>query len=276
VVWPLWRAHMRPVFALLGVLLVWACAPTGVSSVTPTSPPSSASATATPLPADALDLNCDERYERLIKTFDTVTPRPSPPLIALAIEALDTGQRVMVHDTQRADIATIEDPIALRLGSGCEQLIVVPVRFAGSGSILQLMIFRWNWAGVIKVFDETVQHGRWSAEGNSLTLSGPVYLYNEPNCCPCTFQDRVYAWDGQRLPSERQAQAGRSHCRHRRCGAPVHAAKAVVAQAQTRAGGTTVGQAFQPSCPQTRHAPDYRQAHRRVRRAATSGACCCP
>jgi hypothetical protein len=95
-------------------------------------------------------------------------------------------------------VATIETHTALAL-NGCEQLVFVPVRFDGTGRILQLLAYRWNGNSTTKVLDESADHGRWAAEGKWVTLSGPVYLYNEPNCCPCTFRDRMYAWDGQRF-----------------------------------------------------------------------------
>jgi len=198
---PLRRADIRLLVALAGLAWLAACAPSGVAQGTPTPPPATATpaSTATPLPAGALDLNCDGRYERLITVTDTTVPRPAPPIISIAVEPLDAPpSRVAVYSTERADIAVLEAPQALAFGA-CEQLVVAPVRLSGSGSILQLLVFRWNGSAAVKVLEETAAHGRWSASGARLTLTGAVYLFNEPNCCPCNLLDRTYAWDGQRF-----------------------------------------------------------------------------
>jgi hypothetical protein len=192
---------MKLLMALTVLAFLAACAPSGVAQGTPTPPPPAPSptATATPLPVDAVDLNCDGRYERLITATDTSVPRPVPPVISITVEPLDRpAGRLAVYSTERADIAVLESPQALAFGA-CEQLIVVPVRLSGSGSILQLLVFRWNGSATAKVLEETASHGRWSASGARLTLTGAVYLYNEPNCCPCNLLERTYAWDGQRF-----------------------------------------------------------------------------
>ncbi|HLF09260.1 MAG TPA: hypothetical protein VI789_07935 [Dehalococcoidia bacterium] len=192
---------MKLLVALTGLAFLAACAPSGVTQGTPTPPPPAPSptATATPLPADAVDLNCDGSYERLITATDTSVPRPTPPVISITVEPLDRpAGGLTVYSTERADIAVLESPQARAFG-GCEQLIVVPVRLSGSGSILQLLVFRWNGSATAKVLEETAAHGRWSASGARLTLTGAVYLFNEPNCCPCNLLDRTYAWDDQRF-----------------------------------------------------------------------------
>jgi hypothetical protein len=179
--------------ALVGLMLLLACAPGGTGVSTPVPTANGGGATPTPVPADAIDLNCDGRYERVVTTAS------GNNVTAVAIEApYGSSQRHAVHSTPNAEVAVIENPRPLAFG-GCEQLLVVPVRFSGSGSILQLMVFRWTGSEVSKVFDESAQGGRWASEGQRLLLTKPVYLYNEPNCCPCTFQERAYAWDGTRF-----------------------------------------------------------------------------
>jgi serine/threonine protein kinase len=79
----------------------------------------------------------------------------------------------------------------------CRKLLIVPVRYSGSGGNLELMVYAWNGTTLVAVLQVTdATQGTWSKQDQSVTVEYAVYLYGEPNCCPCNRQTDRYDWDG--------------------------------------------------------------------------------
>jgi eukaryotic-like serine/threonine-protein kinase len=79
----------------------------------------------------------------------------------------------------------------------CRKLLILPVRYSGSGGNLELMVYAWNGTTLVAVLQVTdATQGTWSKQDQSVTVEYAVYLYGEPNCCPCNRQKDRYDWDG--------------------------------------------------------------------------------
>lgn len=79
---------------------------------------------------------------------------------------------------------------------GCQKLVVIPERYTGSGAVLLLKIYLWNGAGLTLVYNHEGVHGTWSKVGDTIVFEESIYLYGEPNCCPCNRQFLEHTWDG--------------------------------------------------------------------------------
>ncbi len=79
----------------------------------------------------------------------------------------------------------------------CRKLLILPVRYSGSGGNLELMVYAWNGTTLVAVLQVTdATQGTWSKQDQSVTVEYAVYLYGEPNCCPCNRQKDRYNWNG--------------------------------------------------------------------------------
>ncbi|HLB64996.1 MAG TPA: hypothetical protein VJJ46_09150 [Anaerolineales bacterium] len=161
----------------------------------PTPPGASPTAPATPTlvpPPGGVSLQCDGTFQRFRLTDAGVAGRTA------SVDSWDGSSWVNVWNWAGGDpmIKQIEDEAGLYSFGGCEQLVVIPERFVGSGAILQLTIHRWNGAGLTEVFFLDGVHGSWSLTGDGFLFEESVYLYGEPNCCPCNRQYLQYSWNG--------------------------------------------------------------------------------
>ena len=79
----------------------------------------------------------------------------------------------------------------------CRKLLIVPVRYSGSGANLELNVYAWNGTTLVSVLQITdATQGTWSKVADSINVKYAVYLYGEPNCCPCNMQLDRYDWNG--------------------------------------------------------------------------------
>ena len=74
--------------------------------------------------------------------------------------------------------------------------LVVRIRYAGTGSILEAHVLSFKGGVTASLADITAYKGWMEYQGNGYLVSQPLYLYNEPNCCPCRKETVTYAWDG--------------------------------------------------------------------------------
>ena len=149
---------------------------------TPTSPP----------PAGGVSLNCDGTYQRLRFTDAGAAGK------TVSVDTWDGSSWVNVWNVAGGDamIRQIEAEAGYYEFGGCQKLVIVPMRYSGSGTILELGIHVWNGAGLTMVYFDDGVHGTWRKSGDDIIFEESLYLYGEPNCCPCNRQTLQYTWDG--------------------------------------------------------------------------------
>jgi len=149
---------------------------------TPTSPP----------PPGGVSLNCDGTYQRVRITDGGASGK------TVSVDNWDGTAWVNVWNVFGGDpmVRQIEDEAGSYTFGGCQKLVIVPMRYSGSGAILELGIHAWNGAGLTQVYFNDGTHGTWSKSGDNIIFEESLYLYNEPNCCPCNRQTLQYTWDG--------------------------------------------------------------------------------
>ncbi len=160
---------------------------------TPTVTPSP-TVTITPsptVPPDGVSLNCDGTYQRL-NILDGGLGG-----VTLSIDNLVNGSWNPVWAINSGDPnqKQFEEETGLYPFGDCQQLLIVPVRFSGSGALLQLVIYAWNGSTMELVYDQNGTHGSWEQLDESIRFERSVYLYGEPNCCPCNTEILFHRWD---------------------------------------------------------------------------------
>jgi hypothetical protein len=156
----------------------------------PTTPPTS---TATPSPpSDGVSLNCDGSYQRLRVLDGGDTGR------SLHLDSWEGGAWHEVWSLEAGDpmIRQLTAEAGLYAFGGCRQLIVAPLRYAGSGAVLELQVLAWTGDAVVEVYRNDGIGGDWRQDGDRLVFEKSLYLYNEPNCCPCNRERSVHRWNG--------------------------------------------------------------------------------
>lgn len=74
--------------------------------------------------------------------------------------------------------------------------VVVRIRYSGTGSILEAHILSFK-GGVTVTLDDIIAYKGWMEyQDKGYLVSYPLYLFGEPNCCPCRRETATYAWDG--------------------------------------------------------------------------------
>lgn len=163
-------------------------APPGGAAASPGPPPTAAA----PPPPGGVSLNCDGTYQRFRLTDGGAAGRTA------WVDRWDGASWVTVSSLAGGDpmVRQIESEAGLYSFGGCAQLVVIPLRYAGSGAYLELSAYAWNGGGLTEVYQRAGAHAAWSAAGADLRFEESVYLYGEPNCCPCNRQAWVHTWDG--------------------------------------------------------------------------------
>ena len=169
----------------------WYGGPGSVPTPPGSSPPSPVAPTST-APPGGVSMQCDGAFQRFRLTDGGAAGKTA------SLDRWDGASWVNVWNWAGGDpmIKQIEDEAGLYSFGTCEQLVVIPERIAGSGAILQLTIHRWNGAGLTEIFFIDGVHGTWSLTGDGFLFEESVYLYGEPNCCPCNRQYLQYTWNG--------------------------------------------------------------------------------
>lgn len=157
----------------------------------PGPPPPSPAAMATP-PPGGVSLNCDATYQRVRLTDAGAAGK------TLWVDSWNGSSWVNVWSVAGGDpnIRQIEDEVGAYQFLGCQSLIVLPIRYSGSGAHLELTIYRWDGPGLSEVYQHEGTHGAWSKVGDSVEFQESLYLFNEPNCCPCNRQALTHTWNG--------------------------------------------------------------------------------
>ncbi len=156
-------------------------------------PPTPVPPTVTPVPpAGGVSLNCDGTYQRLRITDGGASGK------TISVDNWDGSSWINVWNLAGGDamIRQIEAEAGYYTFGGCQKLVIVPMRYSGSGAILELSIHVWNGAGLTQVYFNDGVHGSWSKVGDNVIFEESLYLFDEPNCCPCNRQTLQYTWDG--------------------------------------------------------------------------------
>lgn len=178
--------------------LAAATAETETSTVEPATPtdtesPGSPTPTTTETPPPgSVSLNCDGTYQRVRVTDGGALGK------TVSVDNWAGAAWVNVWNYSGGDpmIKQIQDEAGYYEFLGCQKLVIIPEVYGGSGAVLELRIYVWNGAGLTIVFTDDGVHGSWSKVGDTIVMEESLYLYGEPNCCPCNRQFLEYTWDG--------------------------------------------------------------------------------
>lgn len=151
----------------------------------------SPSATTAP-PPDGVSLNCDGSYQRVRLVDNGEAGR------ALVVDQWNGASWVMAWELEGGDpmIRQLQPEAGAQSFGGCPQLLLAPFVYTGSGAVLELHIFAWTGTQAVEVLHAEGTQGTWKVEGSRLRVERALYLYGEPNCCPCNRQTKTYEWNG--------------------------------------------------------------------------------
>jgi hypothetical protein len=158
------------------------------SSLPPTETPTN---TPSP-PEEGVSLNCDGTYQRVRLINDSA----SGPTLTVDRWVGDRWQPAWDFSAGDPDIRHLTDRAGAYSFGGCQRLIVLPVLYSGSGAVLNLRIFEWVGDSALEVYSNDGTHGDWQIEENRVRFIRSLYLFQEPNCCPCNREAQEHEWNG--------------------------------------------------------------------------------
>jgi hypothetical protein len=161
-------------------------------ALAPTATPPAAASPTSPPPPGGVSLNCDGTYQRLRLTDGGAAGK------TVSVDNWDGSGWVNVWNLAGGDpmIRQIEDQAGYYEFGGCQKLVIVPLRYTGSGAVLELTVYAWNGSGLTQVYGHDGVHGDWQKAGARITFSESLYLFGEPTCCPCNQQHLEHTWNG--------------------------------------------------------------------------------
>jgi hypothetical protein len=143
-------------------------------------------------PPEGVSLNCDGTYQR-VRVVDGGASGKAVIVDDWNGTTWDEVWRVEGGDPMNQQI---EDTAGPYLFGECQYLVIVPIVYSGSGAVLELTIYLWDDNNMEDVYSNDGVHGDWDKLGNMITFEESVYLFDEPNCCPCNRQYLEHTWDG--------------------------------------------------------------------------------
>jgi len=143
-------------------------------------------------PPEGLSLNCDGTYQR-VRVVDGGAAGKT-----VFVDNWNGATWVEVWRVEGGDPMSqqIEDTAGYYLFGECTYLVIVPILYGGSGAVIELTIYAWDGVGMIDVYRHDGVHADWEKLGNMITFEESLYLFDEPNCCPCNRQYLEHTWDG--------------------------------------------------------------------------------
>lgn len=168
----------------------WYGAPGDVPAPPGGAPPPATSAV--PPPAGGVSFNCDGAYQRFRLEDGGASGKTA------FVDSWNGTTWINVWSVAGGDpmIRQITDEAGLYSFGGCQQLVVVPLMYSGSGAVLELSVYAWAGGAMVEVYRHEGVHGGWSPVASSIRFEESIYLYGEPNCCPCNRQSLEHTWNG--------------------------------------------------------------------------------
>lgn len=145
-------------------------------------------------PPGGVSMNCDNTYQR----FRLEDKGLEGQVVYLEYWEGTKWITSWTYETGDPNIRHVEaEGLGFNDFGECRKLLIVPVRYSGSGGNLELNVYAWNGTtlvSVLQIADAT--QGTWSKQDKSIVVEYAVYLYGEANCCPCNRQKDRYDWSG--------------------------------------------------------------------------------
>jgi hypothetical protein len=143
-------------------------------------------------PPEGMSLNCDGTYQKVTLVDNGATGK------TLFVENWDGASWTEVWRIEGGDPMNqqIEDTAGAYSFGECTYLVIVPIIYSGSGAVVELTIYAWDGVGMVEVYRHDGVHGDWEKLGDMITFEESLYLFDEPNCCPCNRQYLEHTWDG--------------------------------------------------------------------------------
>jgi len=143
-------------------------------------------------PPEGISLSCDGTYQR-VSVIDGGAAGKT-----VFVDNWDGASWVEVWRIEGGDPMNqqIEDSAGPYLFGECTYLVIVPILYGGSGAVIELTIYAWDGTGIVEVYRHDGVHGDWEKLGDMVTFEESLYLFDEPNCCPCNRQYLEHTWDG--------------------------------------------------------------------------------
>ncbi len=157
------------------------------------------------------DLDGDALAEQVI-TYFWQEPGEGTTPIPLQVDVVDDDERILYTLHTWSD--EIDDPSTVDLeeyplwfydrieradlqdltGDGTPEVVIL-TRGTGTGAILGVQILDVVEDVIVLLFEGRAYKGGLDYTERGFTLTQPLYMYGEPNCCPCRFETTHYAWE---------------------------------------------------------------------------------
>lgn len=165
--------------------------PTTTSMALPSAPPAAPTETPTP-PPDGISFLCDGTFQRF-----RLTDAGEAGKTAWIDNWVDGGWTpVWSLAGGDAMIRQIYSSVGIYQFGGCGYMLAVPIVYGGSGAAMELHVLKWDGATMVEVYLQDGVHADWVQSGESIVFTESLYLFGEPNCCPCNRQTQVHTWNG--------------------------------------------------------------------------------
>jgi hypothetical protein len=167
--------------------------PTMTPTATITPSPTSTATPSPTAPPDGVSLNCDDTFQRVNLLDGGITGK------TITVDNFNNGSWQTVWAISSGDpmIKQFEEEAGLYGFGECRQLLAVPIRFSGSGANLQLVMYKWDGTTMEEAYQQYGIGGSWEqVDENFVMFEHSVYLFGEPNCCPCNREILWHRWTG--------------------------------------------------------------------------------
>ncbi|MFP3853986.1 MAG: hypothetical protein ACLFWD_06800, partial [Anaerolineales bacterium] len=138
--------------------------PTESVTSTPTEPPSQTATSTAAAPDDGVSLNCDGIFQR-VRLIDQGSEGRTLIVDEWTGSNWDTRWR---FDGGDPNIRQLTDRAGAYSFDSCQQLLVVPLLYTGSGAVIELRVFEWTGEGAVEVHTDNGTHGDWQIAGDRL------------------------------------------------------------------------------------------------------------
>jgi hypothetical protein len=150
-------------------------------------------ATATP-PPGGISFNCDGTYQRVRVADSGATGK------TVSVDNWNGAAWVNVWNTSGGDpnLRQVTDDSGYYTFGECQKLLVVVFRYSNPQVTLELMIHKWNGAGLNQVYSNQGYYGEWVKIDNRVQFKEASKLGTVDNgpLGPCEWVTLEHTWDG--------------------------------------------------------------------------------